>query len=306
MKEKYLRQVNLMLNIIPEVAKEACFALHGGTAINLFVLDMPRLSVDIDLTYIPIQERDVSISAINTALSRIENNIMALRPTIKVMHRVDVCKLMVEERDVLVKIEVNMVGRGVLGNSAEVLPLCDVAQVYFDAFCDIQVVPLSQLYGGKICAALDRQHPRDLFDVKLLLQANDYSREIKKGVIYSLVCSNRPTHEMLNPKHIDQRVAYDNQFKGMSEHPFTYEDFETTRNQLIKVVNESLEEKDRQFLLSVNQLEPEWSIYDFSPYPSVKWKLINLEQFKKSRPEDFHAHIEALRLQFINTAYAAP
>lgn len=97
MKEQYLRQVNLMLNIIPELAKEACFALHGGTAINLFVLEIPRLSVDIDLTYIPIQARDDSIIAINAALSRIENNIRALRPSIKVSHRADVCKLMVEE-----------------------------------------------------------------------------------------------------------------------------------------------------------------------------------------------------------------
>ncbi|KOO60049.1 hypothetical protein WH43_00005 [Rheinheimera sp. KL1] len=89
MKEHYLRQVNLLLNIIPEVAKERCFALHGGTAINLFVLDMPRLSVDIDLTYIPIQGRDESISAINAALVRVKNNINALRPAIKVTHRAD-------------------------------------------------------------------------------------------------------------------------------------------------------------------------------------------------------------------------
>lgn len=297
MKEHYLRQVNLLLNIIPEVAKERCFALHGGTAINLFVLDMPRLSVDIDLTYIPIQGRDESISAINAALVRVKNNINALRPAIKVTHRADVCKLMVEEGDVLVKIEVNMIGRGVIGNTAPVQPLCDAAQESFDVFCDIQVVPLSQLYGGKICAALDRQHPRDLFDVHLLLQGPGYTGEIKEGVIYALICSNRPTHEMLNPNHIDQRVAFENQFKGMSEHLFTYEAFEATRNDLVQVVNESLDDKDREFLLSVNRLEPDWSIYDFSQYPSVKWKLINLEKFKKSRPDDFQAHIEALRIQ---------
>jgi predicted nucleotidyltransferase component of viral defense system len=127
MKEQYLRQVNLLLNVIPEVAKVTCFALHGGTAINLFVLDMPRLSVDIDLTYIPIQERNESISAINDALTRIQSNITALRPTIKVTHKADVCKLMVEEGDVLVKIEVNMIGRGVLRNATKRLPLCNAA-----------------------------------------------------------------------------------------------------------------------------------------------------------------------------------
>lgn len=297
MKEHYLRQVNLMLNVIPEVAKERCFALHGGTAINLFVQDMPRLSVDIDLTYIPIQEWEESISAINSALARIQGNIKALRRSIKVTHKADVCKLIVEESDVLVKIEVNMIGRGVLGSKAELQPLCGAAQDYFDAFCDIQVVPLSQLYGGKICAALDRQHPRDLFDVNLLLQEQGYSHQIKEGVIYALICSNRPTHEMLNPNLIDQRIAFENQFKGMSEYPFTYEDFEAARNQLIEIVNESLAEKDRAFLLSVNLLEPDWSVYDFSQYPSVKWKLINLAKFKKSRPETYLAHLDALQMQ---------
>lgn len=297
MRDQYLRQVNLLLNVIPEVAKETCFALHGGTAINLFVLDMPRLSVDIDLTYIPIQDRDESIRTINAALARIQGSIKELRPSIKVTHKADVCKLMVEEGDVLVKVEVNMIGRGVLGSAAPVLLLCDAAQDYFDAFCDMQVVPLSQLYGGKICAALDRQHPRDLFDVHLMLKAQGYSDEIKEGVIYALICSNRPTHEMLNPNHIDQRVAFENQFKGMSEHAFTYEDFEATRNELIRVVNSGLDEKDRAFLLSVNRLKPDWSIYDFSQFPSVKWKLINLEKFRQSRHEDYELHLEALRTQ---------
>ncbi|MEC9431081.1 nucleotidyl transferase AbiEii/AbiGii toxin family protein [Alteromonas sp. 07-89-2] len=297
MKSLYLEQVSLLLNVIPEVAKEICFALHGGTAINLFVLDMPRLSVDIDLTYIPIQDRSESLREINHALTRIMGSIKSLRPTIKVTHKADVCKLMVEEGDVLVKIEVNMVGRGVLDDSAEVMPLCDTAQDEFDVFCDIQVVPLSQLYGGKICAALDRQHPRDLFDVNLLLKHQGYSREIAKGVIYALICSNRPTHEMLNPNHIDQRIAFESQFKGMSEHAFTYEDFEATRSELIHVVNSGLDEKDRAFLLSVNQLKPDWSIYDFSQFPSVKWKLINLEKFKQSRPEDYELHLGALQNQ---------
>ena len=83
----------------------------------------------------------------------------------------------------------------------------------------------------------------------------------------------------------------------MSEHAFTYEDFEATRSELIHVVNSGLDEKDRAFLLSVNQLKPDWSIYDFSQFPSVKWKLINLEKFKQSRPEDYELHLGALQNQ---------
>ena len=47
MNEVYLRQTGLLMNVLPEVARESCFALYGGTAINLFVLNMPRLSIDI-------------------------------------------------------------------------------------------------------------------------------------------------------------------------------------------------------------------------------------------------------------------
>ena len=80
MDEAYKQQVRLLLDILPEVAKEECFAMHGGTAINLFVRDMPRLSVDIDLTYIPIQECAESLTGINDALVRIKKRVEALKP----------------------------------------------------------------------------------------------------------------------------------------------------------------------------------------------------------------------------------
>ena len=70
--QKYKRQVNLLLKVLPEVAKENDFALHGGTAINLFVRNMPRLSVDIDLTYIPIESRQVSLEKIYQTLEQIK------------------------------------------------------------------------------------------------------------------------------------------------------------------------------------------------------------------------------------------
>jgi predicted nucleotidyltransferase component of viral defense system len=58
MSDNYKMKVGLLLRIIPILSKEECFAIHGGTAINLFLLDMPRYSVDIDLTYLPIEERN--------------------------------------------------------------------------------------------------------------------------------------------------------------------------------------------------------------------------------------------------------
>jgi len=293
MDEAYKQQVRLLLDVLPEVAKEECFAMHGGTAINLFVRDMPRLSVDIDLTYIPIQERAESLIGINDALIRIKGRIEGLKPNIRIVHKDKVCKLQISERGAQIKIEVNTVGRGLLGEPTKAL-LCDTAQEHFDAFCAMTIVPMSQLYGGKICAALDRQHPRDLFDIKLLLENEGLTDEIKQGLVYGLVNSNRPTHELLKPRLQDQRTVFENQFEGMSVIAFSYDEYEQTRLQLIDLVNGSLSDEDRAFLLSVNRLEPDWEIHDFQNFPSVKWKLLNLEKFRNERNKDYQQHCAAL------------
>ncbi len=293
MNEAYKKQVGLLLSVLPEVAKEECFAMHGGTAINLFVRDMPRLSVDIDLTYVEIAERNETLEGINAGLIRIKERIEALRPSIRVQHKDKVCKLQIDEHGVLIKIEVNMVGRGLLGEPNKV-PLCEAAQEQFDAFCVMPLVPLAQLYGGKLCAALDRQHPRDLFDVKLFFENEGFTDEIKLGFILGMVSSNRPTHEMLDPHLLDQHTAFESQFQGMSEVEFSYDDYEAIRLQLIDTVKASLSGEDKAFLLSLNRLVPDWSIYDYQSFPSVKWKLLNLEKFKKDSPEAYEQQLRQL------------
>ena len=213
MKETYRRQVELMLAVLPELSKETCFALHGGTAINLFHRDMPRLSVDIDLTYIPIEERAISMKRISEALSRIAHSLHNVIGQVRVHPRLDAGKLLVSVNGVGVKIEVNLVNRGLLGEPV-VMPLCKKAQDAFEAFCAVPVVPTGQLYGGKIVAALDRQHPRDLFDVGALTLTEDLSGEVKAGFLLGLLGSERPLHEILRPKPKDQRSVLSNQFSG--------------------------------------------------------------------------------------------
>lgn len=179
MERIYRQQVSLLLGVLPEVAKEKCFSLHGGTAINLFVRDMPRLSVDIDLTYIPIEERDASLKNIAKALQRIKSNIEKVIPGVKITPLLGAGKLQVSAKGVDVKIEVNLVNRGALEESKD-MQLCQKAQSTFEAFCVMPVISHGQLFGGKIVAALDRQHPRDLFDVKYLLEKEGFTDEIKK------------------------------------------------------------------------------------------------------------------------------
>lgn len=185
----YKQQVPLLLQVLPEVAKEPVFALHGGTAINLFVKNMPRLSVDIDLTYVPIKDRKTSFNNIIDSLSSIKAKLETILPETVITLKMETLKLQITTVTAQIKLEVNQINRGVMDGTVT-LPQCEKAQEEFDAFCAIQVVSLGQLYGGKICAVLDRQHPRDLFDIKYLLENEGFTEEIKKGFLLFLLSSN--------------------------------------------------------------------------------------------------------------------
>lgn len=289
----YKSQVSLLLNILPDVAKETCFALHGGTAINLFVREMPRLSVDIDLTYVPLEDRETSFKDITGALERIKATIQAVVPNAKVIHKQAELKLQISNTQAQIKLEVNQAMRGTIAPPIK-MTLCEKAQEAFDAFCEIQVVPIGQLYGGKICAALDRQHPRDFFDVKYLLENEGFTEEVRTGFLFGLLSSNRPLHEMLTPNLLDQRSAMANQFEGMSEEEFTYEDFEARRSLLIKTIHENLTDTDKKFLLSFQNGTPDWSLLDFGDYPAVQWKLQNLQKLKEANPEKHREQLDLL------------
>ncbi len=293
-RQNYRKQVALLLEVLPEVANEKCFAMHGGTAINLFVRDMPRVSVDIDLTYLPIEDRPTSLKNIVTALERIKASIEKRIPDVRVQHRQDVGKLLISAWGVDIKLEVNLVGRGTF-LPPETMPLCKRAQSEFDVFCVMPIVPLGQLYGGKICAALDRQHPRDLFDVQYLLENEGFTDDIRAGFLLCLLAGDRPIHEIVRPNLQDQRQAMTNQFEGMSEEPFTYGDYETVRAQLIETIHTRLTGADRKFLLGVKNLEPDWGVYDFERFPAVQWKLQNLRKLKDLNPDKHREQYEALR-----------
>lgn len=223
----------MILSVLPEAAKESCFALHGGTAINLFVRDMPRLSVDIDLTYLPIEDRETSFRHIAEALERIKRNIEKVVPGVRIVPKYDVGKLQISANRVDVKLEVNLVNRGTIAEPKE-MTLCEKAQILFEAFCAVPVVPIGQLFGGKIVAALDRQHPRDLFDVKYLLETEGFTQEIKEGFLLCLLCSDRPINEVIVPNFQDQRATLSNQFSGMTDEAFTYEEYESVRKDLVR------------------------------------------------------------------------
>ena len=298
MNNVYKEKVQLLLRILPIVMSEDCFAIHGGTAINLFVENLLRLSIDIDLTYIPLEDRATSLAHINDALKRIADKVEKQIKGANVIRRFDIGKLTCEWRGCQVKIEVNQTKRGIVGGEPLVLPLCPKAQDLFEMEVEARIVPLTLLYGGKIAAALSRQHPRDLFDIKHMTMP---IKQARLGFIFCLLGSDRPIHESFAPSMIDQREAMENQFAGMSDVPFTYDDFEATRTRLIADTKSMLTDKDKRFLISFEQGEPDWDSVEygyFAEYPSVKWKLLNLAKLKQDNFDKLQNEAEKLSMIF--------
>ena len=301
MKDRYRKQVALLIRIMPSVYKIKEFAVHGGTAINLFHRNLLRYSVDIDVTYIPIENRQQSLASINQKLLEVKKNIEKTIPGVVVKHKPDVWKLLCTLGDATVKIEVNATKRGIIGDVVE-LPLCEKARNEFSMGCKARTVSFSQLYGGKITAALSRQHPRDLFDCKYMeLQSFD---DVKNGFMLCLLGSDKPIIESLQPHDIDQTEALENQFQGMTETPFGYEDYLESRTALLSLVNGGLTITDKKFLLSFEQGEPDWNkccAGDLSQYPSVQWKLLNIGKLKESNPVKFEQGVNKLRRYLLDS-----
>lgn len=301
MKDRYRKQVALLIRIMPSVYKIKEFAVHGGTAINLFHRNLLRYSVDIDVTYIPIEDRQQSLASINQKLFEVKKNIEKTIPGVVVKHKPDVWKLLCTLGDATVKIEVNATKRGIIGDVVE-LPLCEKARNEFSMGCKARTVSFSQLYGGKITAALSRQHPRDLFDCKYMeLQSFD---DVKNGFMLCLLGSDKPIIESLQPHDIDQTEALENQFQGMTETPFGYEDYLESRTALLSLVNGGLTITDKEFLLSFEQGEPDWNkccAGDLSQYPSVQWKLLNIGKLKESNPVKFEQGVNKLRRYLLDS-----
>ena len=294
-KEVYKRKVELLLRIIPIISEYECFAIHGGTAINLFLKELPRYSVDIDLTYIPLESREESISNINSILCTITNKVKRVVKGINIVHNSKTCKLLCEYKGCQVKIEVNQTKRGIVGGDVIVLPLCEKAQEEFGLYCEARIVPITLLYGGKIAAALSRQHPRDLFDVKHM---DVELQKVKEGFMFCLLGSDRPICESFNPNLIDQKEAMEKQDVGMTDISFSYEDFEVVRNKLIIDINDLLTTSDKEFLISFEEGNPMWDKSDyahFQKYPSVQWKLLNLQKLQKNDSSKMTEYVEKLK-----------
>ena len=289
MTNSFSDQVRLLVEILPHVAKEECFVLKGGTAINLFIRDLPRLSVDIDLAYLPIQGRNQSLDAIDKAMRRVKDRITSTLVQSVVSETLlagtDKCiRLRVKRGDVQVKIEVTPVLRGSI-HPATMSGLSPKTEDEFGS-ATMQLLSFEDIYGGKLCAALDRQHPRDLFDVFYLLENEGISTKLKDTFLVYLLSHPRPMAELLDPRLKDIEALYRQEFKGMTLDDLPMETLLQTRIKVIKTIHFLLTDADKEFLLSIKSGKAKWDLFaypDAEKLPAVRWKLHNLTKLSDEK-----------------------
>ena len=295
--EIYERQVALLVGAIPFVSAERDFALKGGTAINLFLRDLPRLSVDIDLTYLPVADRPQSLAAIDAGMKRLGAAIAKGFPDARVSEVRNqtekvVTRLTVQRQRAQIKIEVTPVLRGCVF-PAEERSVSAATEARF-GFARTQVLSFADLYAGKIVAALDRQHPRDLFDVAQLLAREGITDDLRAAFIVYLISHDRPIAEVVAPRRKDIAVAFVADFDGMTAERVTTEELSAAREALIAEVVGRMPAAHRAFLLSFKEGAPDWSLLGVpgaAHLPAVRWKQVNLGRLE---PEQRAASVARL------------
>jgi predicted nucleotidyltransferase component of viral defense system len=298
--ESFREQVALLVQTLPAVAEEKEFALKGGTAINLFVRDMPRLSVDIDLTFLPVMPRNDSLAAIEAALLRIKKRIedrdTSLRVAENRQNDGSLTRLTIQNRDrTQVMIEVTPVLRGCVF-APEVRGVSERVEDEF-GFAEIQVVSFADLYAGKIMAALDRQHPRDLFDIRDLLANEGITDELRKAFIVYLISHGRPIGEVIASGQKDIDAEYERAFAGMTDVEVPLGELHAARAQLVETLMGGMPQEHREFLVSFKKGEPDWSklgVEGAAELPAVRFKQSNLDKLSPERRAELEAKLASI------------
>ena len=299
MNQNYIDTVRLLLAIAPAVFASGRFAMKGGTALNLFVQDMPRLSVDIDLVFVDHHpDRQAALQAIALELAAVQVALAGkgLRAHLPANPSGDDVKLVVSNDTAQVKVEVNFVFRGTV-LPVETRSLVVTAQDLFTTDLAVPVLATAELYGSKLVAAMDRQHPRDIFDMMHMLDHFGWQASIVDCFVAYLAGHNRPVHEVLFPKTKPLEPAFTNEFVGMTRDTVELDTLMQMQARLIKELPKQLTPAHRDFLMSLVQGEPAWELMPMQhlrELPALKWKLMNLAKLKKTSAKRFAAQTELL------------
>lgn len=281
---RYAERVKLLVEILPTLAAEKRFALKGGTAINLFERDLPRLSVDIDLTWLPVRGFETDVRDISAALeaigTQLRNGPLRLKVQTSGADATSTHRINASRNRARVQIETTPVMRGTVYPVRTMRIRQGVEQAF--GFAEMQVLDFADLYAGKLAAALSRQHPRDLFDMQPLLDEGRLDERLWRTFLVYLTCSPKPAAEMLAPQAPrDFEQIFEAHFQGMTTKPVTAASLLDVRARLLRRVSELLDAPSRAFLESVEREAPDFTLVDLphaADLPGVRRKLSNLAQ----------------------------
>lgn len=299
MNKAYADTVRLLLTVAPEIFRSDIFAMKGGTAINLFVRDMPRLSVDIDVAYTSWETpRDAALKAISDEIGTIAKRLRGMKLEVKTTSASDIgdSKLLVSNNQVQVKVEINLVFRGTV-LSVEKRPLSARTAEMFSVELSVPTLAVEELYGSKIVAALDRQHPRDLFDVAQMYEADGLTERTVECFVTYLAGHNRPMHEVLFAMPKDIAQEYQSTFVGMTREPVTLETLLQARVRLFGELPTRISDKHKTFLVGLARAAPDWSLLECKhakDLPAIRWRIENLEKFRTANAAEFERQAKAL------------
>lgn len=295
----YVDTARLLTQVAPLVFADNVFALKGGTAINLFVRDMPRLSVDLDLVFIDhrLDRKDALVrinESIRSSVDRLTKH--GFKTHAPKSAETEETKLFVRRDNLEVKVEVNFVHRGTL-HPTSTTSLTPRAKETLLADLELSVLAVEELYGGKLVAAMDRQHPRDLFDVMQLFEHGGITPAIRRSFVAYLACHNRPIHEVLFPTNKEISAEYERTFRGMTVEPVELEALLAARERMARELQTGLDANERDFLLSIARNEPNYAllgIEHLEELPGIRWKLMNLEKLAKGNRKKFEVQAREL------------
>ena len=293
MKQEYIDVVRLLVRVAPAIFAEPGFALKGGTAINLFVRELPRLSVDLDLVFTDYSlDRSAALLAISSAVHRMVERVTAMGYQVHIPLRQDgdEAKFLIRQGRSEVKIEVNQVLRGTI-LPVSLVRMVPTARNQLKADLHLPILATEELYGSKLVAALDRNHPRDWFDVMLLLRDEGITPAIRRCFVAYLAAHNRPPHEVLFGPAKALESSFEQEFSGMTAHPVSIAELEEVQQIVRHDLPHQLDEAERSFLMSLVNIVPNWSllgIQHLPEMPAIRWKLMNLERLRRENPDKFY------------------
>ncbi len=300
--DPFRERLQLLTELLPVIAREARFALKGGTAINLFEHDLPRLSVDVDLTWLAVGDFAGDQHAITAALEGLAQRLRAAPLRLHVAASIaagagGVTRLIATRLGARVQIETTPVMRGTV-HPVRMMTVQPRVQAEF-GFAEMQVLDHADLYAGKLAAALSRQHPRDLFDVGVLLDSGRLDAHLWRTFLVYLTATPKPAAELLAPREpLGFAAAFGSQFRGMTREPVTVEWLLHARERLLMRVSELMDDATQKFLVSVERERPDFTSIGLphaANLPGVQRKLYNLAQRTPAKREaDYCQLVETL------------